>query len=206
MNNDFFEKTLSSRIEFEKKFFDNDIDKNAFYIIDKLDTKTSGVWALFGKPKGQSDNWFCLQVGQAENIESEIKSDIVLLESKLDLIQKKKYVNQFKESVFEYKRTPSTREFLYNHINNQYDNFVFVCIYISHESSKKKKIESLFANAVHALTWRNGGSYLDGEKLDLVKVSSKFLAQNNIDENIDYFLKQFCKQNIYHNKNSEVKK
>lgn len=206
MKNDFFEKTLSARIEFEEKFFNNDIDKSAFYIIDKLDTKTSGVWALFGKPKGRSDNWFCLQVGQAENIENEIKSDIVLLESKLDLIRKKKYVNQFKESVFEYKEIPSPREFLYNYISNQYDNLIFLCIYVSDDSGERKTVESLFAKAVHALTWRNGGSYLDGEKLDLANVSSKFLNQNNIDKNINNFVNQFCKQKSYHNKDSEVEK
>lgn len=43
-----------------------------------VDYMTYGVWALFGRKEGEM--WICLQVGQSNNIGSEIISDVATAE------------------------------------------------------------------------------------------------------------------------------
>lgn len=73
------------------------------------DYNIGGIWALFGKKSENNDTWFCLQVGQTENIADEIKADKKCLEAKkdgleadkkcldptIDKLRTKHYVNQF---------------------------------------------------------------------------------------------------------------
>ena len=198
MNDNFFVLTSSARKEFYEKFIGMQSAHDSFYIIDESVKEFSGVWALFGKPKNSIDKWFCLQVGQSENVVKEIKSDIILIESELILVREKKYINQFKECIFEYKEMASARELAYNHIYTNYNQLVFICICANNDLSCRKEIESYFAKSTHSLYWRNGGPFADGEQLELSEVCCKVDVKSKIDistrNNIDDFLEKFSNQ------------
>lgn len=134
-----------------------------------------GVWALFGKRKLTSsendsisidDRYYCLQVATTENIKIEILKDKKLLETQIctEPIMKN-YVNQFKEKLFEYPVYPSAREYLYSVISQCFskDDFVFLLICQEDNADVRKKIEKVCAHKTKAISWRNGGSFKDGD-------------------------------------------
>lgn len=84
---------------------------------DNLDRFTMpGVWALFGKrdDKLNDDKFYCLQVYETKNIKNEVEITKKRLNNQFnDEVNQKKYINQFKEVMFEYPSYPSVQEYLY---------------------------------------------------------------------------------------------
>ncbi len=198
MENSFFDSTKQARKIFKNKFINKNINEKEFYIIDNLDSKHPGVWALFGKPNNDTtEKWFCLQVGQTQHIEKEIKTNIYFIKNQN---KQKVYVNQFKECLFEYSEATSIREVLYKHINENYTDLVFVCVSHNDNADDRKNIESYFAKTTHALFWRNGKPYSQGEKIDLnIVFNNKSTKQNtlidkDVQKNIDKFITKFINQ------------
>lgn len=117
------------------------------------------------------------------------------MESELELDRKKKYVNQFGECLFEYDQKASAREILYNRIKKDYCDLVFTCIYNTIEYSLKKEVESYFARATHALFWRNGRPFTDGEEIDLTNICCDLNLDSTLDisikNKIDIFINKF---------------
>lgn len=152
-------------------------------VIQKTDNyDIGGVWALFGKRKGQ-EKWLCIQVGQTKNIKVEIEKDIKLLNEHLKIeAVKHKIINQLGREIegFEYYEIPNYRQQLYSYIKKTYDNFVFVCVLESDEIEKRKKAEKDFAIKTQALCWRNGRPYknaldnLQNNNFDIKKVLEKY--------------------------------
>ena len=151
---------------------------------DNLDRFTMpGVWALFGKrdDKLNDDKFYCLQVYETKNIKNEVEITKKRLNNQFnDEVNQKKYINQFKEVMFEYPSYPSVQEYLYGkEIKEKFRDFKFVLICEEHEDEKRFSIEKCFAVKTRSIYWRHGRPYTTGttfnigqrsdENLDLVK-------------------------------------
>jgi len=120
----------------------------------------------------KNKKWFCLQVAETKNIANEIRIDIECLKGKM-VCREKNYVNQFNQTIFSYKEYPSIKEILYNHINNNFTNLIFVCVKLEEDREIRKKVENTFANKTNAIYWRNGRPYKNGNSLDLDNLNLK---------------------------------
>ena len=140
--------------------------------------KSYGVWALYGQDN--KNLWKCLQVGQSQNIGSEIIYDKKCLLGEIKSVKDRKYINQFGQVVEDYTYdvhlTP--RQQIYKKIGDNYENFRFECICCGNECNKDqiKAIERYVAWELQALFWRNGGSFKEAN--DNVK------KPENIDDSI----------------------
>ena len=162
------------------------------------DYMSYGVWVLFGRKEDQL--WTCLQVGQSNNIGSEIISDAKCLSGKIEIIEEKEYINQFGNSVegYTYDIYLTPREQIYKKIGTQYNDFVFVCICCG-ESCKddKKAIEKYVAWKLRALFWRNGRAF--------EKVKENVEEPKDI-ETIDFKEKESVNKMVEWYKNQKLKK
>ncbi len=145
----------------------------------------NGVWALYGIKKAEKSKWTCLQVGQSNKIGDEIRLDISYLGKNNLQILKKNYINQFGEKMFEYMKYPSSREQLYKHLSEKYQDFIFVIIKCNR--GNLKEIEKYYAWTSHAEYWRNGGTYIKEvnytyEKFENIK--NKIMTNKSLEEEI----------------------
>lgn len=150
--------------------------------------KTSGVWALYGVEKAAlKPEWKCLQVGQSVNMEHEILSDYRLLYPTVSERPIKNYVNQFGEKMFEYVKSPSTREILYNEIGKKYCKLTFISILKEVDKDKREEFEKVFAWMTHSLYWRNGGVYETDKnysETELMMQKEKVLSNRDLTEKV----------------------
>lgn len=159
-----------------------------------------GVWALFGQ--NEQKTWLCLQVGQSNNIGSEIKYDIQCISGKRKKQTNKAYINQFGNVVdgYEYDIYWTVREQIFKKIGEKYKEFVFICLCCGDTYKDNRKIiEKYVAWKFRALFWRNGGSFKRQQdkieepkdideisfdnKQDVIKMVKMYYAQNSSDKN-----------------------
>lgn len=122
--------------------------------------KAPGVWVLFGR--NEDKIWLCLQVGQSNDIGSEIKSDVQCISGNIKEQTNRTYINQFGNVVngYRYNIYLTPREQIYKQIGEKYLEFVFICICCGNDcKDKKKSIEKYVAWKFRALFWRNGGAF-----------------------------------------------
>ena len=121
-----------------------------------------GVWTLLAQNKEQ--DWTCLQVGQSNDISSEIISDIKCISGDIKTIECRNYINQFGKVVegYEYNVYLTPREQIYKKIGKEYSNYIFVCICCGEKfRNNKKAIEKYVAWQFEALFWRNGRPFIN---------------------------------------------
>lgn len=170
------------------------------------DYKMGGVWALFGKEFDNNDQWFCLQVAKTENIAGEIRTNISYLKPKMELEKRnieKDYVNQFGKHMFSYNEYPSSREYLYSEIAENYKYLIFICVSKENDAAKRSAIETYFAWRTRALYWRNGRAYKEKKNysedvLDKIQ-SSKFVDINldgTVQKKLDSFFEEFSNKKM----------
>lgn len=130
-----------------------------------------GVWALFGKRKNADKRWYCLQVGQTNNIWKELHTNLSLLNKEHNEEREKfKYINQFREIVGEYVKLPATRRYLYSkELKEKFESLQFVLIERDIGEKDRKCIEKSFASFTKAIYWRNGRPFKNGEIIDYTK-------------------------------------
>lgn len=156
--------------------------------------KSYGVWTLLGRKNKQS--WKCLQVGQSNNIGSEILSDVECLSGKRKIVQGRKYINQFGNVVegYTYDVFLTTREQIYEKIGQEYNKFIFVCICCGEDyKDNKKDIEKYVAWKLRALFWRNGGAFKN-EKANVQEPEDIEQFDLTIKKDIDKMVKWYKKQ------------
>lgn len=151
---------------------------------DNLDRYTMpGVWALFGKRKDKlnDDKFFCLQVYETKNIKNEVEITKERLNNQFnDEVKQKKYINQFKEVMFEYPSYPSDKEYLYGkEIKEKFRDFKFVFICEEHEDEKRRSIEKYFSVKTRSIYWRHGGPYTTGITFNIDQRSEENLDLAN---------------------------
>lgn len=155
--------------------------------LKKKESPKSGVWVLYGFSK-ELQSWIGLQVGISENMVKEVSKDVERIENPCnEKIENVWYVNQFGESIFEYKRSNSAIDELYKDISKNYDKYIFVVVCYSDDAKEKRRVEKYVATKIKAIYWRNGGSFKKDEK-DKIKFDDRnltYLPDLDADEKLD---------------------
>ena len=177
---------------------------NILYTIrdDNLDKLAiPGVWALFGKRNDElnDDKFYCLQVYETKNIKDEVEITKERLNNQFNgKVNHKKYINKFKEVMFEYPSYPSVKEYLYGkEIKEKFRDFKFVLICEEHEYKKRLSIEKYFAVKTRSIYWRHGGPHKNGTTFDIDQRSEENLDLANdvaIPKRVSNFLDLYNKQ------------
>jgi hypothetical protein len=167
--------------------------------LDKL--AIPGVWALFGKrnDKLNDDKFYCLQVYETKNVKDEVEITKQRLNNQFnDKVNHKKYINQFKEVMFEYPSYPSVQEYLYGKvIKETFRDFKFIFICEEHDDNKRRSIEKYFAVKTRSIYWRHGRPHTTGTTFNIDKRSEENLYLSNdveLPKRVSNFLDLYNKQ------------
>lgn len=142
-----------------------------------------GVWALFGKRKDKLNDgkFYCLQVCETKNIKNEVEITKQRLNNQFnDKVNHIKYINVFKEVMFEYPSYPSAQEYLYGKvIKETFRDFKFIFICEEHDDDKRRSIEKCFAVKTRSIYWRHGRPHTTGTTFNIDKRSEENLDLSN---------------------------
>lgn len=161
-----------------------------------IDYMTYGVWALFGRKEGEM--WICFQVGQSNNIGSEIISNVKCISGQIKPDKGRNYINQFGEIVegYTYDVYLTPREQIYCQIGAEYNDFIFVCICCGKDyEDNKTAIEKYVAWKFRALFWRNGRTFKQ-PKENIKAPENIGRIDSNIKDAVDKLVEQYNKRGI----------
>lgn len=113
--------------------------------IDNNAECTKKLWVLFGK-KEYEDDWICLELGSSDNIISEIKGIIKLLDSKQSIVYKDSEFHKG-EKIFEFMSYSDRTSCKYRSIAQKFDNLCFYEVNVANYCDK----DSLFNNIKHKM-------------------------------------------------------
>ncbi len=170
-----------------------DVTKNYRNILN-----TNGVWALF--EVNDKNLLQCLQVGQTQNIASEITYDIKCISGQIIENHDIHYINQFgQDTKFTYISYLTAREQLYKYIGDHYTDLSFICIcYGDNYKDNLKGVEKYIAWKLKPLYWRNGGQYKNKKE-----VSEPKNISDNIPDDIITKVGELIKTINYQNVSTE---
>ena len=144
-------------------------DKLKGYKYKVLDDKSfskglSGVWVLYGrhKPRANSENgrrkWICLQVGESQDIYSELVNDIGVLNNSLTLKSTEWYLDKDGKQLFKHPiQLQSAAKWVFVDIKKKYTDFVFILVEKNEDQSKRLETEKNTAYTLQAKYWRPTG-------------------------------------------------
>lgn len=160
-----------------------------------------GVWALFGKrnDKLNGNKFYCLQVYETKNIKDEVEITKQRLNNQFnDKVNHIKYINIFKEVMFEYPSYPSVHEYLYGkEIKDKFRDFKFIFICEEHDDDKRRSIEKYFAVKTRSIYWRHGRPHTTGTTFNIDQRSEENLNLSNdveLPKRVSNFLNLYNKQ------------
>lgn len=152
--------------------------------VNEPENKLAGVWILYGYQLDVKE-WKSLQVGINKNIGKEVLYDVEGIERSFNPqeVQPVWYINQFGERVFQYKRSISNIDILYDEIQKKYSRLAFFKICDEIDDGKRKEIEKYIAAKTLAIYWRNGGSYSENNSREICLDNRKPLHPVEVETN-----------------------
>ena len=118
--------------------------------------KKAGVWACYGLKKDDLTRWVCLNVGQSNDIGTEMRVNRKYTRGKFNN-KKGIYKNYKGEVVFTFDRQQNkpitTRQWVWSHIGENYTSLYFVIVCESLDKDERLKTEEKYAKDNNALYW-----------------------------------------------------
>ena len=118
--------------------------------------KKAGVWACYGMKKDGSEKWVCLNVGQSNDIGTEMRLNRKYSNGKFNN-KKGVYKNYKGDEIFTFDRPRNkpitTRQRVWNHIGENYKSLYFVIVCESEDINERLRIEKEYAEKKEAIYW-----------------------------------------------------
>ncbi|MCQ2515457.1 MAG: hypothetical protein MJ094_01175 [Saccharofermentans sp.] len=127
-------------------------DKSQVVTDFKSNKKVAGVWACYGVPRDNGEEYVCLDVAQSSNIYREIRIDRMYSKGK-NYNKKGVFKNYKGDEVFKFDRPLSTRQRKWKDIGEKYQYLKFVIIKENCNEVERRRIEKAYAIKHKARYW-----------------------------------------------------